>query len=314
MNIQGKAFLSPIHEYTDSAFRLLCSKHGCNYTSYPILNAFAVSHSHTKLESIDVSSEEKNLAIQLCGNNPEDFEVAGTMILNQLPNVIRLDINSGCPSTNTREAGGGSALLDKPETLKEIIKKLKQVGLPTSCKIRLCNSLEKTMQIVDVVSDQVDFMTVHGRTVKQGYSGFSEWNTIKQIKERISIPLVGNGDVKSKAHGMQLISEGYCDAFMIAREAMSNPLVFENIFLKTYEEELKIFNEYFEMVRGKRGETVQNLKYKALMMFRGFEGCNQVRLKISKIKTIEEFEELATMQPVNPEKQNIKEQIKIPIN
>ncbi len=292
MNIFGKAFLSPIHEYTDSAFRLMCSKYGCDYTGYPILNAFSVSHDYVKLNSIDVLSEEKNLAIQLCGNTPEDFEVAGTKILNELPNVVRLDVNSGCPSSNTREAGGGSALLDKPETLKEIMKKVKKLGLPTSCKIRLSNSIEKTMSVVDSVSNEVDFLIVHGRTVKQGYSGASDWNTIKLIKERVSIPVVGNGDVKSKNHGLQLVSEGYCDAFMIAREAMSNPLVFENVFLNNYEEELKLFKEYYEMAKGTRNENLFNLKYKALMFFRGFQGCNEVRLKISRTKTIQELMEV----------------------
>ncbi|VVB69934.1 tRNA-dihydrouridine synthase B [uncultured archaeon] len=292
MNISNKAFLSPIHEYTDSSFRLMCSKYGCDYVSYPILNAFAVSHDYLKLSSIDVLQEEKNLAIQLCGNSPEDFQVAGTKILNELPNVIRLDVNSGCPSSNTREAGGGSALLDKPETLKEIMKTVKKLGLPTSCKIRLSNSIEKTLSVVDSVCNEVDFLIVHGRTVKQGYSGSSDWNTIKLIKERVSIPVVGNGDVKSKSHGLQLVSEGYCDAFMIAREAMSNPLAFSNIVINSFEEELKLFNEYYELSKGTRNENLFNLKYKALMFFRGFSGSTEVRLKISRVKTVEELVEM----------------------
>lgn len=201
----------------------------------------------------------------------------------------RFDINAGCPSTNTVQNGDGAALMKKPGVLAGIGKAVKrETELPVSVKMRIFGDKEKTIKLAREMEDiGTDFLIIHGRTAEQGYSGTADWDMIRAVKESISIPVVGNGDVKSVGDGHSRIKDGFCNSFMIGRAAMSNPLVFRDKTELDYEQRKKIFLEYVGLCHKMGCVELNDLKLKALQFFRNISDGPKIRHQISQDKTVE---------------------------
>jgi tRNA-dihydrouridine synthase B len=272
--------------YTNAPFRLLCQKYGAKATVVPLVNASAIVRG-AKL--VDAEDGERSLGVQLSGPNPEEFAKAVAIIERKFHSIKRFDINAGCPSRGTMKDGGGSVLMKKPETLAAIVKAMKkETNLPVSVKIRIFNDKTKTLHLVDEIQDAgADFITVHGRTVKQGYSGVADWDMIREVNEHSSIPVVGNGDIKSKKEGDRRVDEEYCASFMIGRAAMSNPLVFKDKTELTYEQRKKLFFEYAELCRELGKVDLHDLKSKALQFFRSIKDGAAIRHRLAQSRTVD---------------------------
>ena len=283
-----KAFLAPIFDYTNAPFRLLCQRHGAESTAVPLVNVSAIIHG---VNLVDAVTGEKNLGVQLSGAKPNEFIETVRIIEKKFPFIKRFDINAGCPSSNTMQNGGGAALMRKSDILMSIVKAMKkETSLPVSVKMRIFRDKEKTLDLASrIESAGADFVTVHGRTAKQGYSGTADWEMIRSIKESLSIPIIGNGDVKCRKDGISRIKDGFCDSFMIGRAAMSNPLVFKDKTELTYEQRKKLFLEYADLCSKHDMIELNDLRRKSVQLFRSVRNGAKMRGMLMQSETAEEL-------------------------
>lgn len=296
--MEWKCFLAPIHDYSDLAFRLLCQRYGAEATCAPLVSATAIARDRTKLSLIDAHPAERNLGVQLVGDDPAAMGKAAAAISEALPFVSWLNINCGCPSARTRECGGGSALLESPGKIVDAVRAVKRAaaknGMPVSVKLRLKDGTEGTASICKLIEGAgADFVIVHGRSVAQGYSGKADWEAIKSLKGRLGIPVIGNGDLKDAGEGGRLVADGYCDGFMIGRAAMANPMVFRNSRPANAGERFALLREYAALQEGYLGrQDLLAIKMKALNFMRGLPAAASMRDRISRARAPEQvFEE-----------------------
>ena len=298
------SFLSPIDDYSNLPFRLLCQKYGAEAVCVPLINSTAIARDRSKISIVDAHPDEKNIGVQIVGNDPNAIGVACKTIAESMPFVSWLNINCGCPSVRTMNTGGGSALLQYPEKIVQSILQIKnQVGIPVSVKIRIKNNFQDTLSLCkELERAGADFLIIHGRTPQQGYSGKADWQFIKSLKERLNIPLVGNGDIISASQGRKAVVDGCCDAFMIARAAMSNPLVFENGQTKTTAEKFSILEEYIFFYKRYIGKPeLRDVKLKAVQFMSCAPNAAELRNRICRATSVEEIESIKEVAHENPD-------------
>lgn len=232
ININNIASLAPMAGVTDRAFREICSKFGVAYFTSEMVSVKGLIYESKKTFSlIEHGDDEKPFALQLFGNNPKDFYEAVKLLSDNLPDII--DINMGCPAPKIVKENSGSALMKTPELCGEIVRSVKQAcSLPVTVKIRAgWNSSNMNAPEVARICSQAgaDAITVHGRTKEQGYSGNNNLDIIKKVKESVSIPVIGNGDVVSVESAKRMLEHTNCDLIAIGRGSMGNPWIFSQI-------------------------------------------------------------------------------------
>ncbi len=234
--------------------------------------------------------EERPFAVQIFGGQPGRM-VLGAEMAEEIGADI-LDVNCGCPAPKVVKNGGGSGLLKDLPRLETILKEIKQaISIPLTLKVRTGFS-ESTINVVDVakMAEQcgVEHIQVHGRTRDQGYKGLANWDLIKQVKQAVSIPVSGNGDVTTIEYGLQRWRESGTDGILIGRGAMQNPWIFRQfadaiagreIFQPTLEEKKSVLLEFFGMCREEMPEIVALGKMKQLagQFTKGLVGGAQFR-------------------------------------
>ena len=231
----------------------------------------------------------------MVGNDPETLAFSCDIILRQKPFVSWLNINCGCPSARTMSSGGGSALLHHPGKITEAVRLIKKkVDIPLSVKIRIKTDRTETIRLCqELESAGADFLILHGRTAAQGYSGEADWELIRSVKESLSIPLIGNGDLKNAGDGEERVKRRYCDGFMIARAAMGNPKVFDNRELKDAQERFELLEEYISLYRQYEGEPdLKDIRIKAMNFATGAYGAAALRNAIARARSVEEIKSL----------------------
>ncbi|MFH1786008.1 MAG: tRNA-dihydrouridine synthase family protein [Candidatus Micrarchaeota archaeon] len=291
-------FLAPIDGYTNLPFRLLCQKYGAIATCVPLVNSTAIARLDEKISFVDAHKDEKNIGVQLVGNNPEDIEKTARIVVEEKPFVKWLNLNCGCPSTRTRESGGGSALLEKPEIIVKSVLGMKKHHDNVSVKIRLRSNKKETLEICKKIQDAgAESIIVHGRTVKQGYSGNTNWEEIRYLKENLEIEVIGNGNIKTIEQGQKYVNEGYCHSFMIGRAAMVNPMLFNE---KEITSRIAILSEYIRLHERYLGEVeVNDIKVKAVNFITGLSHASRLRDKICRAETVDNILELVEKGIIN---------------
>jgi tRNA-dihydrouridine synthase len=274
---------------------MLCQKQGAEATCVPLVNSTAISRNPIKADEIDAKEEEKNIGIQIVGNVPEELVNCAKTIEKKFPFVKWLNINCGCPSVRTMHCGGGGAMLNHPQKIYEAVKSIQSsITIPISIKMRIKDNLENTIKIAKGIEEAgADKIILHGRSASQGYSGKANWELIKGVKEAISIPLVGNGDLQNAKEGEEKVNAGFCDSYMIARAAMNNPKIFQNKNLETDKERAQLFFQYIEI--GKKFDykiSHKDLKLKAMNFVSGSVDASKKRLEISRTKEINEINKI----------------------
>jgi len=285
------SFLSPLDGYSDLAFRLLCQHHGAEAACVPLVHALSVVKGTA---SLDAHPDERDIGVQLAGNDPETIGRACSMIYDEKPFISWFDLNCGCPSPRTVDCGGGSALLPHAGRIARIVGEMrKRTDARVSAKIRVRNNLQDTVALCrDLEAAGADFITIHGRTVSQGYNGKADWELIRAVHEQLDIPVVGNGDIKSASQGRDYVRKGYCDSFMVGRAAMSNPLLFEDKAPETMEQRGALLGEYVSIHREYVGEPEANdVRLKALSLVTNARCATRIRNSICRAKKIKNIEQ-----------------------
>ena len=232
VNITGMAALAPMAGVTDRAFREICAMFGAAYFTSEMISTKGIIYGSKKTFSLsERSKSEYPFALQLFGNNPDDFKEAIKILGNQIPEII--DINMGCPATKIVKENSGSALMKNPELCGEIVYAAKSVSpVPITVKIRSgwSDSMINAVEVAKICEQAgASAITVHGRTKQQGYSGQCNRDIIKCVKSAVKIPVIGNGDIKCRQDAIDMINETGCNMVAIGRGAMGNPWIFSEI-------------------------------------------------------------------------------------
>lgn len=232
VTLPNNLILAPMAGVTDLPFRLLCKEQGAGLLCMEMVSAKAILYKNRNTQALlAIDPREKPVSLQLFGSDPDIIAQIAHQI-EELPFDI-LDINMGCPVPKIVSNGEGSALMKNPRLAGEIIEKtVKAIQKPLTVKIRKGFDEEhvNAVEMAHIAQEcGAAAVAVHGRTRQQYYSGKADWDIIRQVKEAVSIPVIGNGDLLTAEDVIRMKKETGCDGFMIARGAQGNPWIFKQI-------------------------------------------------------------------------------------
>ena len=232
VELKNPYILAPMAGVTDLPFRLLCKEQGAGLLCMEMISAKAIQYNNRNTKALlEIHPEEEPVSLQLFGSDPEVISEIAKRI-EELPFAI-LDINMGCPVPKIVRNGEGSALMNQPKLVHEIVSKtVKAIQKPVTVKIRKGFNDESinAVEIAKIIEDAgAAAVAVHGRTREQYYSGKADWDIIRQVKEAVTIPVIGNGDVVSGESALAMMRQTGCDGVMIGRGAQGNPWIFSEL-------------------------------------------------------------------------------------
>lgn len=232
VTLENNLILAPMAGVTDLPFRLLCKEQGAGLICTEMVSAKAIHFQNKNTEGLmEIEERERPVSLQIFGSEPDLMAEIAKRIEHR--NFDILDINMGCPVPKVVNNGEGSALMKKPELVHEIVYKVSHaIEKPVTVKIRkgFTEDAVNAVEIAKIAEEAgAAAVAVHGRTREQYYAGQADWDIIRQVKEAVSIPVIGNGDVDSPQKAEALVRETGCDGIMIGRAVQGNPWLFSRI-------------------------------------------------------------------------------------
>ncbi len=295
LKLKNPLFLAPMIDVTDLAYRILCRRAGAAIAYTEMLQVEYLIHGGPRINAKTMSNaEDKPLGIQITGRRISDFK----KIIPKLYDYDLVDLNCGCPGNLTVVHGSGSYLMKDPDKIASIIKLLKDNSLTMTAKIRLGFKKNNVLEMAKKIEKAgADALTVHARLGNEGRDVSADWSWFSKIKDKIGIPLIGNGDVDSPKKAEELLE--ITDGVMIGRAAIGNPLIFENIlnYMKNgkekefnYKKNLNLYLDYLKLSKKYDLLKMTNVKYIGGKFLRGFEGAPEKRNEFMKLKSFDGVE------------------------
>jgi len=305
--LSSPLILAPMAGVTNVAYRILCKRMGAGICYTEFLSADALIRYKGAHDNpiFDVVEEERPVVTQIFGEDREKILEAAEFLVGKT-DVI--DFNIGCPAPKVLACGGGAALLRDPQKVQDILEALNTLPTPITCKIRLGID-EHHIVALDIarIAEKAGCaaIAVHPRTQKQGYSGTADWSYIKKIKEAVSIPVIGNGDIQTVQDVARMLQETNCDYVMVGRAAMKDPFFFQkaNHYLATgniledisFAEKLRLLQDYISLLKKYDVYNDVVVKQTLVQFTKGYKGASKLRAELSTAKSDEIFEKIALL-------------------
>ena len=309
VKIDNQVALAPMAGICDSAFRRIAKSMGCGLLSSEMVSDKALMYNNWKTQSmLYMTDAERPISQQIFGSGAESFKIAAAYIEeNMKPDII--DINMGCPVTKVAvKAQAGSALLKDPDKIRDIVSAVVDtVDLPVTAKIRSGwnNKCINAIEIAKIVEDcGASAITVHPRTREERYGIRANWSIIKEVKENVSIPVIGNGDIFTCYDAKRMIDETGCDAIMIGRGVLGNPWLIKQCIeyldegiepeRVTLEEKIEMIKRHAELLSDIRPEKVamHKMRTHAAYYLKGRYRSAEIKPRLFKMNTKEELFDL----------------------
>ena len=307
VTLPNNLILAPMAGVTDLPFRLLCKEQGAGLLCMEMVSAKAILYKNKNTEALlNIDPRENPVSLQLFGSDPDIMAQIAHQIEDRPFDI--LDINMGCPVPKVVNNGEGSALMKDPILAGKIIEKVvKAIHKPVTVKIRKGFDEEhvNAPYLAHIAEEcGAAAVAVHGRTRQQYYSGKADWDIIRQVKESVSIPVIGNGDLLSAEDVIAMEEQTGCDGFMIARGAQGNPWIFHQIlhYFETGEHEKKpsleemaqMMLRHARMMIEYKGEYIgmHEIRKHAAWYTTGYPNSARFRGQINEVETYEQLEEL----------------------
>ena len=305
VKISNQVVLAPMAGICNSAYRQICKDMGCGLIYAEMVSDKAITYNNQKtIDMLYMTEKERPISQQIFGSDKESFVEAAKFIEKEMkPDII--DINMGCPVTKVAvRAQAGSALLKDPDKIFDIVSSVvSAVNVPVTVKIRSgwdsnhINAVEVAKVIEKAGASAI---CVHPRTRSQGYSGKADWNIIKEVKENVSIPVIGNGDIKSPEDAKRMLEETKCDAVMIGRGVLGNPWLIKNIvnYLDGKEvidvsivDRIDMCLKHLKLLDSLKNEKLACLEIRNHISwyFKGIKGANELKNKVYQTTSIHDI-------------------------
>lgn len=302
--------LAPMAGVSDAVFRQLALEQGADLAFTEMVSSKGLEYkSRNTFGLLTLSPLEARIAVQLFGHDPKTIASEALQVEEALGSrLFCIDINMGCPARKIVKKGDGSALMNEPHLAAEIITETKRaVASPVTCKFRRGfkvgedTSLDFAKRMEDAGADAV---CLHPRFAMQYYKGSADWDCIRALKQHLSIPVIGNGDIVSAQSALEMLDHTGCDHVMIARAAQGNPWIFRDIKLAlegkpnpmpvSAEERINAAIRHAKLLSETENENLVRMRRIAPMYLKGIKGVKEVRMKLNGCTAFEDFRDVLT--------------------